>query len=431
MQASSQSAVMNFLNEVAERYPAAISLAAGRPTELFFERLDPAALLGSLQRYERHLASARGTRNAMAALLQYGRTAGMIETLVATQLANDEGVHASADRIVVTAGCQEAIALCMAALCPDPADVALVCNPTYIGATGAAEANRVAVWSLCAADGDIASAVARADEQLRQQGRRARVLYLIPDFDNPTGHVIDRAQRLAILDECSRCRIVVLEDNPYGMFRFDGDPITPMAALDEAGSVIYLSTYSKTLCPGLRIGSLVLPQTLFGEREARAKLFEELTQRKSFLTVNTSQISQAMVAGFLLEQDCSLRRWVQPALGLYRQNRDAMLLALDRAFPSHERFARWNRPDGGFFLSLDLPFRFDAQAVSQCALEYGVIAMPMAFFAMDASQDHRVRLAFSYAGAERIGEGISALGRYAHMRMDSAGVKAAAAGAGR
>jgi (S)-3,5-dihydroxyphenylglycine transaminase len=419
MQSSSQSAVMNFLNEVAERYPSAISLASGRPTDVFLGRLDPMALLGALQRYERHRTATLGSRNVMTALLQYGRTAGMIEALVAAQIANDESVSATADRLIVTSGCQEALALCIAALCPDYTDVALVCNPTYIGATGAANASRVMLSPLTAADGDIASSLAAADEQLHRKGQRARVVYLIPEFDNPTGHVIDRAQRLAILRECSRRRIVVLEDNPYGMFRFDGDQVPPMASLDEAGSVIYLSTYSKTLCPGLRIGSLVLPDTLFGDRSARLRLFEDLTQRKSFLTVNTSQIAQAMVAGFLLEQDCSLRRWVQPPLSLYRENRDTMLKALARAFGSSQSSVRWNRPDGGFFLVLDVPFHFDADSTSHCALEYGVIPMPMAFFALDASQDYRIRLAFSAVNAAQIDAGINALGRYVHMRMDN------------
>jgi len=422
MQHSPQAFVMNFLNEVAEHYPAAISLAAGRPTQLLFDRLSPTDLLGALQRYERHLAEERGLRSAMSAVLQYGRTAGMIEALVAAQITKDDGVAASSDRLIITAGCQEALALSMAALCPEPTDVALVCNPTYIGATGAAQASGVAVLPLCPADGDIATQLADADERLRREGRKARCIYLIPEFDNPTGYVIDQAQRKAILRECSLRKIVVLEDNPYGMFRFDGQASPSMASMDESGSVIYLSTYSKTLCPGLRVGSLLLPETIFGDREERLKLFENLSQRKSFFTVNTCQVAQAMVAGFLLEEGCSLRSWVRPAVDLYRSNRDTMLDALSRTFASSRQYVSWNRPDGGFFLSLRLPFHFDTQAVRRCALEFGVITMPMAFFAMDNTQDHLVRLAFSAVDANQIEEGVAALGRYVLTRMDAAGL---------
>ncbi|MFC5743210.1 PLP-dependent aminotransferase family protein [Dyella tabacisoli] len=434
MQPSSQATVMNFLNEVAGRFPTAISLAAGRPTERFFDRLQPSALLRALSRYEQY-ASGRGTkRDVMASLLQYGRTAGMIEELISAQLSRDEGVVATPDRLIVTAGCQEALALCLAALCPEPGDVALVCNPTYIGATGAADASGVAIVALPGNDDDLAASVAHTAGELRRQGRTARVLYVIPDFDNPTGRVIDEAQRVALLAVCAQQRIVVLEDNPYGMFRYDGQPVPPMAALDSAGSVIYLSTYSKTLCPALRVGSLTLPQTLFGDRTARMQLFEELTQRKSFLTVNTSQIAQAIVAGLLLEQDCSLRKWVQPAVDLYRDNRDTMLRQLDRVFAPLAGTIGWNRPDGGFFLSLDLPFRFDAEAVTACAVEHGVIVMPMAFFALDASQDRRIRLAFSSVDAAQIAAGVSALGAYIAQRIEqaeaAAGVAPALATAG-
>lgn len=412
MQDSSQAAVMTFLNEVASEFPKAISLAAGRPTDLLFERLDHAALLQAFVDYDTYFAKRTTGIASLARLLQYGRTAGIINDLFVQQIQNDENVSASADRVVITAGCQEAIVLCLAELCPQSTDVALVCNPTYIGAAGAAQSTRVALHPLSPTEPDLAAAIEDSVIQLHRQGRRARALYLIPDFDNPTGRVLDESQRRAALAVCIRHRVVVLEDNPYGMFRYEGCSVPPMAALDDAGSVIYLSTYSKTLSPALRVGAVTLPETLFGDRPAREALHRALVQRKSFITVNTSQITQAIVGGLLLNQQCSLRSWVQPSLVRYRNNRDAMLAQLQVTFAQRPGAIRWNHPNGGFFLTLDLPFCVDAEEAIRCATNYGVIIMPMAFFASDRSQDQRIRLAFSGADETQIRDGIVALGRY-------------------
>jgi len=412
-----QTSVMNFLNEVSGSFPSAISLASGRPSDRFFNRLDPQALLNALVVYERYTAGDDGGRQVHSQLLQYGRTAGIISELVAQQVRSDEGVPARTDRVLITSGCQEALAICLPALCPEPSDVLLVCNPTYVGATGAAAAARVAVSALRNSELSIAEAIEFAVLQLRRQARRARALYLIPDFDNPTGRVLDTPARRDILQVCDRHRIVVLEDNPYGLFRYEGDAIPPMAALDEAGSVIYLSTFSKTLCPSLRVGAAILPETIFGDAGACRILWDDLVQRKSFLTLNTSQITQAIVAGLLIEQGVSLRGWIRPALDWYRANRDIMLCQLDSVFSPLSDQVRWNRPSGGFFLTLDLPFRFEAESVDECARRDNVIVMPMSFFALDNSQDYRIRLAFSAVTPEQIRSSVTGLGCYVAWRL--------------
>ena len=415
---ASQHSAMKFLNEISGVFPAAISFAAGRPTERVFDKLRPDVLVQMLRTYESH-ASSGGCRLAetRSRLLQYGRTAGIITELVSRQLYLDEGVPASSDRMLITAGCQEAIALCLSALCSDPRDVALVCNPTYVGVTGAANASRVAVSALPSTRNDIAESIDEAVCELQLAGRRARALYLIPDFDNPTGRVLDERQRRSILVACGRHRIVILEDNAYGLFRYEGQPVRPLAALDDIGCVIYLSTFSKTLCPALRVGAATLPNSLFGDRAASRALWEDLVNRKSFLTVNTSQIAQAMVAGVLLEQNGTLLDWIQPALARYRENRDLMLTHLQSVFSPLSNEVRWNRPSGGFFLTVDLPFKFDAESVNECASQDSVIVAPMSFFAFDNSQDHRIRLAFSAVGSEQIRTGISSLGRYVVRRL--------------
>jgi (S)-3,5-dihydroxyphenylglycine transaminase len=418
MRFSSQTPVMTFLNEVADEYPSAISLAAGRPTDQFAATLNPAALVEAFSAYESFNSRGHHTTNKRTMPLQYGRTAGIINDLVAEQLRIDEDVIAVPDRVLITAGCQEALALCLPALCPNQTDAVLVCNPTYIGAAGAAYASGVSVYPIPNTFSILEEGIEQAANELRRSGRRARALYLIPSFDNPTGHILDEDQRKNILAICARLQIVILEDNPYGMFRYDGAPVRPMAALDDAGCVIYLSTFSKTIAPAMRIGAATLPDTIFGDRSARTELWNNLVQRKSVLTLNTSQITQAIVGGLLLESNCSLRRWIEPALNLYRNNRDAMLTQLEAEIPSITADILWNQPSGGFFLSLDLPFQFGAGDVVDCATNYGVIVMPMSFFAFDDSQDQRVRLSFSAAEPQQIRLAISSLARYATSRIE-------------
>ena len=410
---------MTFLNEVADMFPTAVSLAAGRPTERFFDRLKRDGLSNLLARYESHAACAGHSPEARAHLLQYGRTAGIIGDLIVQQLGNDDGVNANTDRVIVTSGCQEALALCLPALCPNKNDLALVCNPTYVGFTCAARAAGIGVATLPNGATEIAEAIEYSVRQLRRDGGRVRVVYLIPNFDNPTGRVLNEQQRKAILDVCGRMRIVVLEDNAYGMFQYDGQQVRPMSALDQEGCVLYLTTFSKTIAPTMRVGALTMPKSLFGDEKARTSLWNELVQRKSFLTLNTSQITQAIVGGLLLQEKGSLKRWIQPSVDWYRNNRNMMLRQLEEVFAPIYEQVQWNCPMGGFFLALDIPFRFDADAALECATKNGVVVMPMRFCALDNSQDKRVRLAFSSADPEQICIGIKALGTFIASRLNA------------
>jgi (S)-3,5-dihydroxyphenylglycine transaminase len=411
-----QPSVINFLNEIADKYPSAISLASGRPGDKFLEQLNPERLFQAATRFQQHAygeARAAGSR-----LLQYGRSAGMIRELIAQQLRLDEKVASDPERMLVTTGCQEAISLCVAALCPNSDDVLLACNPTYGGAVGAAHANGVCVIPVSNDTSDLGESIERSVAELKKIGRKARALYLIPSFDNPTGRDLNESQRNAILTTCTRHRIVVLEDNAYGMFRYEGRAIQPMAALDTAGVVIYLSTFSKTLAPTLRVGAISLPETLFGDRRRCHALWKNLVERKSYSSINTSQISQAIVGGILLQENGSLERWIQPALSCYRDNRDAMLNQLETVLRPLSGDISWNRPPGGFFLVLEVPFRFCQEELINCANDYGVIVMPMSYFSLDDSQDQRIRLAFSGTNSNQIRAGINLLARFIASRLD-------------
>jgi len=409
-------AVMNFLNEIASEYPSAVSFASGRPAETLF---DVEKFLARVPDFVRHLAQQQrmSVASAYNLLAQYGRTNGIINDLIASQVAADEGIQCAANRVLVTTGCQEAMELCVTTLCRDKNDVILARSPTYIGITGVADLHQVEIVPFSCQEQNVAAALEEAVAGAERRGKRPRALYLVPDFDNPTGEVLSRSTREQIISFCARKSIVILEDNPYALFRYEGANIPRMISLDTQGCVAYLGTYSKTVCPGLRVGFVILPQKLFGDPLASQSLLDELSQAKSFVTCNTSQISQAAVGGVLLAESCSLSRRITPAIEVYRKNRDTMLNALARAFCEHGDRVQWNKPEGGFFLTVTLPFRFKKRETQICAEEYGVIVMPLSFFALIDDQDYRVRLAFSNTTPARIEDGIERFSRFVHDRL--------------
>lgn len=424
--------VMNFLNEVAERYPAAISFASGRPAESLF------ALAEWLQWVPQFIAHQAGTGveggaafdAAYASLAQYGRTNGIINALIARQIAHDYAIDCAPQQILVTAGCQEALDLLLTTLCRDADDVVLVRDPCYIGITGVAALNRIGMVPFDCDDVEQAAAALRgAVAGAEAAGKRPRALYLVPDFDNPTGTVLPRQAREDIIAFCAVKGIVIMEDNPYGMFRYEGEDVPAMAALDRHGVVVFLGTYSKTLCPTLRIGFMAVPCALLGVPGGGAALLGRISQAKSFGTVNTSQLTQAVAGAVLLHEECSLRRMAGAGVALYRRRRDAMLARLEQAFAGCHGRVSWNRPQGGFFLCVDVPFPFGRDDVAQCAQQFGVLVMPLDFFALGPQQRCRVRLAFSYASEERIAQGVDRFAAYVHSRLAQMGQKEQGSGA--
>lgn len=190
-----------------------------------------------------------------------------------------------------------------------------------------------------------------------------------------------------------------------------------MYALDRTGSVIYLGTYSKTLCPSVRVGYAVVPSTLFGDAKSSRTLISSLGERKSFITLNTSQLNQALVAGILLTEGGSLARQVSPQVDYYRTNRDQLITCLGEVLGSFDEDIRWNHPQGGFFLTLALPFQFGRAEMVECAKEHQIIPMPMSFFALDESQQKSVRIAFSNMHPEAIAQGVERLGNFVREKI--------------
>lgn len=406
---------MTFLNEIADRFPHAISLAAGRPNE---ESFDVEALHRYLRRYEQYLMEDRGLtpREVRRTLFQYGRTKGIIHELVARNLEIDEGICVDPESIVVTVGCQEALTLVLRALRTSERDCVLALAPTYVGMTGAARLVELPVLPVRGnehgIDLDDLVAVVR---QARMRGLRPRACYLVPDFSNPTGSRLSLATRHALLDLAEREGLLLLEDNPYGMFTaHSAERMPTLKSLDTTRRVVYLGSFAKTGLPGARVGYAVADQ-----RVDCAGLFaDELAKVKSMLTVNTSALSQAVIAGKLLEHDCSLVKANEREAAAYRDNLRQLLTALTRHFPPGSGTGvTWNSPNGGFFLVLDVPFRADDHLLERSAREYGVLWTPMTHFHHSPQAAHQMRLCYSLPTPAELDEGVERLAALIRDRL--------------
>jgi (S)-3,5-dihydroxyphenylglycine transaminase len=408
--------VMNFLNEVVLRYPEAISFAPGRPSERFF---DVERSLGAVAGWVAARAGETGApaRAVWNDLGQYNKTNGIVNGLIARQLAADEGIAAAPESIVVTTGCQEGMAILLLALIDPAGDALLVSDPAYIGVPGLARILGLTIVPVPTGEHGLDPEAVRAGiAEARRLGRRPRALYDVPDFNNPLGTRMPVEARRALLDLAREEGMLIWEDNPYGMFSYDGPPLPTLKALDEHGVVIYMGSFSKTLFPGLRLGYLVADQPVALASGERVSLAAELSKVKSLTTINTPPVLQAIVGGILLETGGSLKAILAEKLPFYRANRDAMLAALEASLGGVEG-VRWNRPEGGFFLTLTLPFDFTDDDLTVCARDYGAIVCPLRFFALTAGWERQVRLSFSYIDEPRIAEGIGRLARFVRARI--------------
>jgi (S)-3,5-dihydroxyphenylglycine transaminase len=400
---------MNFLNEIAHRFPDAISLAAGRPFEGFFDLDDVPRYFDAYRRYltDRLAGDEAAVRRT---LLQYGRTKGIIHELIAEHLAVDERITADPEALVVTVGCQEALYLTLRALRRDERDVLLAVAPSYVGVHGAAGLADLPVLpvreSVTGIDLDHLVAQAR---RARGAGQRPVACYVIPDFANPSGIRLGVEDRRRLLRIAAQEDFLILEDNPYGLF---GDPAGPptVKALDEHARVVYLGSFAKTGLPGARIGFALADQ-----RVAGGYLADQLAKLKSMLTVNTSPIAQAVIGGKLLTHGGSLRAANQRETWTYQANLAQVLAGLEQRFDGVEGVS-WNVPSGGFFLVLTLPFPAGDDLLELSAEQYRVLWTPMHHFYADGVPRNTVRLSFSHLRPAEVDAGLDRLADFVRDR---------------
>jgi (S)-3,5-dihydroxyphenylglycine transaminase len=306
-------------------------------------------------------------------------------------------------------------------LCSRPTDVLLASSPCYVGITGAARILDVDVVPVPEdGRGLDPAAVAAVAREVRATGRRPRALYVAPNFSNPSGISLPVATRRRLVEMAAEEDLLLLEDDPYGLFGLDDSPRPTLKSLDRDQVVIYLGSFAKSCFPGARVGFLVADQTVVDAEGRRTLLAEELSAVKSMLTVNTSPIAQAVVGGMLVESGCSLRAANKEKIEFYRANLAALLDALGRAFGDPPRAGvRWNVPSGGFFVVVEVPVRADEALLEISAQEYGVLWTPMSFFYPGGGGHHAIRLACSALAPDQIVEGVARFARLIGDRSPS------------
>ncbi|MEV1068883.1 PLP-dependent aminotransferase family protein [Streptomyces sp. NPDC050263] len=411
---------MNFLNEITHRYPDAISFAPGRPYDGFFETEQ---IFTYLRRYLDHLEDGGASPDQVrSALFQYGPTSGQIRELIADWLRLDENIDVSPESIVVTVGCQEAMLLAVRALIAGPRDVLLVSSPCYVGITGAARLLDAELTAVAEDPGgfrcaDLAAAI-RAE---RARGRNPRAFYVIPDHANPSGTTMPLETRRELLELAAREDLLLLEDSPYRLVS-PGTQLPTLKALDRDRRVVHLGSFSKTLFPGARVGFVVADQDVHDDTGGTGLLADELTKIKSMVTVNTSPVAQAVVAGMLLAADKRASELNSKTAAYYGDAMRVTLRQLEETFPEDERAAlgiRWNEPTGGFFLAVTVAFRADNTALRRSAEEFGVIWTPMSYFYPEGGGEHGLRLSVSYLTHDEIADGIARLARFIRSQTTS------------
>ncbi|REE97266.1 DNA-binding transcriptional MocR family regulator [Thermomonospora umbrina] len=304
-----------------------------------------------------------------------------------------EGVQGSPDDVIVTVGSQQALDL-LTRIFVDPGDVVLAEAPSYVGALGTFAMYQADVVQVALDEHGLDPAALRETlETLRRDGRRVKFLYTIPTFQNPAGVTLTASRRAEILAVCASYGVLVIEDNPYGLLGFDGEPMRALRA-DDPDNVIYLGSFSKTFAPGFRIGWALAPHAV------RAKLV---------LAAESAILSHSSFSQFAVREYLTTQPWMEQIKSfreMYRDRRDTMLDALAATMPEG---TSWTRPAGGFFVWLTLPEGLDSKAMAPRAIANRVAYVPGTGFYAGGHGRRHMRLSYCYPEPDRIREGVRRL----------------------
>jgi 2-aminoadipate transaminase len=334
--------------------------------------------------------------------LQYGPTEGHppLKDYLIEAMSKYE-IPAVRENILFTSGSQQALDF-MGRVFIDPGDKIIMGRPTYLGA--------IQAWNVYGPeyitvplddDGMLMDELGNA----LKANPGVKFIYVLPNFHNPAGVTLPLERRSRLVDLAVEHRLFIIEDDPYGELRFEGDDITPIIALHKENT-IYLSTFSKTLAPGLRLGWIVAPE----------RVIAKLVQAKQGADLHTSTLVQYLVHDIC--QRGLIRAHVRRIRSTYRERRDAMLRAMEEHFPTG---VTWTRPQGGLFLWVRMPEYMDSERLLEVALEEKVAFVPGRAFYPGGSDGHCcMRLNFSHSAPETIEEGIERLGRAIRRQMEEA-----------
>ncbi len=386
-----RSSAMRDLMEITAR-PEVISLAGGLPDTSTFP---PESFAAQMTRI---------AQESSAQALQYGPTEGFAETKECIrEVMRAEGMDPDPDDVIVTTGGQQAIDL-IAKTLVDPGDVVIAEAPTYPGAVPVfcsyqAETVQVEVDG----EGMRVDELETLLDRLAAGGRRPKFIYSVPSFQNPAGVTMSPERRRRLVAIARERELLLVEDNPYGLLRYEGEPVEPLYKLDGGDYVLYVGTLSKILSPGIRLGWLCAPPPVM----------EKVVLGKQAADLCTSTLTQYFVREYFADG-----RWldyVGDLCGIYRERRDAMLEALERFFPGR---ATWSQPAGGLFCWATLPDYIDTTDLLAKALRDNVAFVPGAAAFTDGRGGSSMRLNFSASTADEIREGIRRIGSVVGEQVD-------------
>jgi 2-aminoadipate transaminase len=385
-----KSSAMRDLMAVTAR-PEVISLAGGLPDTTTFSAEDFSALM------------ARVGAEDTARALQYGPTEGLDEVKgPIMQVMEAEGMEVEPDDLLVTTGGQQVIDLVCKTLI-DPGDVIIAEAPTYPGAVPVFVSYQADVVQIEMDEhGMRIDVLEEALARLDAEGRTPKFIYTVPSFQNPAGVTMSLERRRRLVEIARRRELLVLEDNPYGMLRYEGEPLPTLFSLDGGEFVIYLGTFSKILSPGLRLGWTAAPRPVL----------DKLNLGKGAADLCSSPLSQLFVRQYFAERDWLT--YVRKQVGVYRRRRDIMLEALAEHFP---REATWTRPQGGLFIWAKLPDYIDTTDLLARALREHVAFVPGRAAYLDGRGGSEMRLNFSGVGDDAIREGVRRIGEVVREQL--------------
>lgn len=377
------SSVMRDLMAITER-PEVISLAGGLPDTASFPAEEMARVMGQVAR-----------ENSSRAL-QYGPTDGLASTReVIAQVMEWQGVGVDPGDILVTTGGQQAIDLACKALI-DPGDVIVAEGPTYPGAIPTFSSYQAEVVQVgMDGDGMKVDELEETLARLEAGGRRPKFIYTVPTFQNPAGVTMSLPRRRRLVEIAAERELIVLEDEPYSLLRYEGTPLPTLLELDGGRFVVHAGTFSKMLAPGLRLGWAIAPRPVM----------EKLVLGAQATTLCPSPFTQLFVAGYM-----ATGRWaayIEELRGIYTGRRDAMLAALEAHLPPG---ATWTRPQGGLFVWATLPEFIDTTDLLARALGANVAFVPGRAAFVNGDGGSSMRLNFSASDPETIEEGVRRIG---------------------
>lgn len=361
--------------------PGVISLAGGNPSPLSFPKEEVLAITTDILTNQPDVA------------LQYSMSEGYPALIknIEDKLLTPDGLTKDGDSILVTAGAQQAIELFTKCIC-NPGDTVIAENPSFIGALNAFRSYNC---NLAGVDLDDEGIIIEELEKAIAENDNVKVIYLIPNFQNPSGKTMSLARRKAVYEIAKKNGILILEDNPYGKLRFEGEDIPAIKTFDEDGIVAYCGSFSKILAPGLRVGYIAAP----------APIVTKMVVAKQCTDVHTTLLSQ-MICGEFLNGD--YEGHIQKIIELYRGKRNAMITAIKKYFPDT---VSYTQPEGGLFIWCTLPAGMDSAPFCKTAVENKVATVPGATFNVDeTATSNCFRLNFSMPSDEQIDKGIKTLG---------------------